>query len=87
MQHDVEIFLNSKTGYSLERDVKISRRELNDDHHHHLNTPILEGMWVFLDILVSPLPLGCLLTHTEGNFLFHSNSGGNTLRDLEIISR
>ena len=57
-QHNVELFLSSKTGHSLERNVKLSRRELNDDHHHHLTMPLLEGMWVFLDILVSASPSG-----------------------------
>ena len=46
-QHNVELFLSSKMGHSLERDVKLFGRELKDDHHHHPTTPLLEGMWVF----------------------------------------
>lgn len=45
IQHNVELFLSSKMGHSLKRDVKIFRCELKDDHHHHPTTHLLEGIW------------------------------------------
>ena len=53
MQHNMELFLSSKLGHSLKRNVKLLGREQRSDFHHNRTTPLEACRFFFSSVSFS----------------------------------